>query len=170
MKTNKIVLTLFLAIVLVSCNNSSELKFLGKNLSVSCEEFEKHLEKNGFKYSRQQTYEGEYLGEDIGVIVDKKKNGHYTHLGLMLVSDDVNKSKRYYEKLCEEIRKEHSGFKEMEKEKDSYFSYKWNGKSENVPTHNDIKEYSNGAGKKISISYYKADILFMVTAIFESED
>lgn len=170
MKAKNIVITLFLTTVLVSCSNSNELKFMGKSLSVSCEEFEKHLEKNGFKYSRQQTYEGEYLGEDIGVIVDKKKNGHYTHLTLMLVSDNVNKSKRYYEKLCEEIRKEHSGFKEKDKEKDSYFSYNWKGKPENVPTHNDIKEYNNGAGKKISISYYKADILLMVTAIFESED
>lgn len=45
MKTKNIVITLFLAIMLVSCSNSSELKFLGKNLSVSCEEFNKHLEK-----------------------------------------------------------------------------------------------------------------------------
>ena len=45
MKTKNIVITLFLAIMLVSCSNSSELKFLGKNLSVSCEEFNNHLEK-----------------------------------------------------------------------------------------------------------------------------
>mgnify|MGYP007056245448 CR=1 FL=1 len=148
MKTKNIITILFLAIVLVSCSNSSELKFLGKNLSVSCEEFEKHLEKNGFKHEGGHTYKGEYLGEKVDVILDKEKNGHYTHLTLMLVSGDIKKSKRYYDKVCEEST----------------------GRPVSIPTNNRIKEYYNGNGKEISISCYYAAILATVLATFESDD
>lgn len=172
MKTNNIILTLFLAIVLVSCSNSSELKFLGKNLSVSCEEFEKHLEKNGFKHERGHTYKGDYLGEKVDIILDKEKNGHYTHLTLMLVSSDMGKAKRYYDKVCENIGKEHKGFKERNKEKDDNISYtqESTGNYVSIPTNNRITEYYNGNGKEISISCYNAAILATVLAIFESDD
>ena len=172
MKTKDIIIVLFLAIVLVSCNNSSELKFLGENLSVSCEEFEKHLEKNGFKHEGGHTYKGEYLGEKVDIILEKEKNGHYTHLTLMIVFGDMGKAKRYYDKVCENIRKEHKGFKERNKEKDDNISYtqESTGKYVSIPINNQIIEYYNGNGKEISISCYNAAILATVLATFESDD
>ncbi len=172
MNTKNIVVTLILAIVLVSCSNSSELKFLDKNLSVSCEEFEKHLEKNGFKHEGGHTYKGDFLGEKVDIILDKEKNGHYTHLTLMFVSVDIRKAKRYYDKVCEEIGKEHKGFKERNKEKDDNISYtqESTGKDVSIPTNNRVTEYYNGNGKAISISCYSAAILATVLATFESDD
>ena len=172
MKTKNIITILFLAIILVSCSNSSELKFLGKNLSVSCEEFEKHLEKNGFQHEGGHTYKGEYLGEKVDVILDKEKNGHFTHLTMMLVSDDLGKTKRYFDKVCEEIGKEHKGFKERDKEKDDNISFtqESTGRPISIPTNNRIKEYYNGNGKEISISCYDAAILATVLVTFESDD
>lgn len=172
MKTKNIITILFIAVVLVSCSNSSELKFLGKNLSVSCEEFEKHLEKKGFKHEGGHTYKEDYLGETIDVILDKENNGHYTHLTLMLVSADLGKATRYYDKVCKEIGKEHKGFKEREKEKDDNISYtqESTGKYISIPVNNRKKEYYNEDGKDISISCYNAAILATVLVVFESDD
>lgn len=159
-------------ILVISCSNSSELRFLGESLDVPCEEFEKHLEKNGFKHDYGPTYKGEYLGKEVIIILSNENNGHYTQMTLMLVSTEISKSKIYYEKLCEEIEKEHSGFKKKDHEKDDAISYtqQSTGDYVSMPTNEQILDFYNGAGKRISISYYGAPIMATITATFESED
>lgn len=160
-----------LAMLVISCSNSSELRFMGKSLSVSCEEFEKHLETKGFKHDSGQTYKGKYLGEEVSILLEKENNGHYTQLTLMLVSDPKTCTK-YYRKVCQEIEKEHSGFKQKEKEKDEELSYtqQSTGENINIPINNQKTEFYNKEGKEISISCYNAAILATVMAIFEMDD
>lgn len=162
----------FCAMFTISCANDSELRFMGESLNVPCEDFERHLEKNGFKHDYGTTYKGEYLGKEIGIVLEDENNGHYTSMTLMLVSLDPGKSELYYEKLCEEIGKEHNGFKDKEKEKNDDISYtqQSTGKYISIPTNDLIKEYYNGAGKKITISCYNASLVTIVMAKFESED
>ena len=160
------------AMLTISCSNNSELIFMGESLNVPCEDFVKHLEKNGFKHDFGQTYKGKYLDKEVSIVLEDENNGHYTKMTLMLVSLEVSESKLYYEKLCEEIGKEHNGFKVKEKEKDGDISYtqQSTGKYISIPTNDLIKEYYNGAGKNISISCYNASAITIVMAKFESED
>lgn len=160
------------AMCILSCSNSSELRFIGKKLSVPCKEFEKHLESKGFKHEEGQTFKGIYLGEEVSVILDKEKNGHYTHLTLMFVSADLGKARRYYDKVCREVGKEHNGFKERDNEKDDNISYtqESTGKYISIPTNNRKTEYYNGDGKEISISCFDASIIATVLATFEMDD
>ena len=159
-----------LAMCVISCSNGSELKFLGMNLSVSCEEFEKHLENKGFKHIGENSYKGNFLGEEVDIVLENVKNGHHTKLTLMFVSD-IEPGKEYYEKICKEIRKEHGSFKEKEKEKDDHISYtqQTTGENINIPINNQTKEYYNEAGKRITISYYNAAIFATIMVFYESD-
>jgi len=158
------------AMCITSCSNSSELKFLGKNLNSPCKDFENHLEKNGFKHTTGHTYDGKYLGKDIGIVLEKERNGHYAQMEIMLVSD-VNTCKEFYEDLCKEIKKEHSGFKEEDKEKDDVISYTQpsSGKKMNIPLIDKEKIFNNEKGKKISIKFNDASIFAMVMAVYEED-
>ena len=147
-----------LGLLITSCSNNSELKFMGKNLSAPCEEFEKHLEKKGFKHSNEYGYdkfEGIYLGEEVSIVLEGEKNGHYTHLTIIFGSSDMEKSKKYYDKICKEIEKEHNGFKKRDKVEDDKNLQK--------------KEYYNEKGKDITIVCGNIAIVTMVCATFESE-
>ena len=157
----------------MSCSNSSELRFMGKSLSAPCEEFEKHLESKGFKPEGmfEHTFEGKYLGEDVSISLEKEKNGHFTKLTLMFVSD-MDTCKKMFKKACQEIGKEHNGFRERETEKNDNISYtqQTTGKHISIPTNNKSKEYYNETGKKISVSCYDATIIATFLVIYEMED
>jgi hypothetical protein len=155
----------------MSCSNSSELMFMGKNLSTPCEEFEKHLESKGFKHDGEHSFKGKYLGEDVSIVLSEEKDGHFTKLELMDVSD-AETCKKLFEKACKEIGKEHDGFKEKDKEKKDKLSYaqQSTGKYISVPTNYMSKEYYNEAGKKISISCNDASLMAIFLVIYEMKD
>lgn len=161
----------FFAMCVISCSNSRELRFLGKSLCTPCEEFKKHLENNGFKPDGGDTYRGNYLGEEVGIVLEKEENGHYTQMTIMLVSD-VDVCKKFYKKLCREIGKEHDGFIDKEKEKDDNLSYiqQSSGENINIPINEQKKTYYNEEGKEITITYYNASLIATVMARFDSDE
>ena len=159
------------AMCVISCSNSSELMFMGKNLSAPCEEFEKHLESKGFMHDGKHIFKGKYLGEDVSIVLEEEKDGHFTKLTIMDVSD-IKTCQRLFEKACKEIGDEHKGFKEKDKDEDDNISYtqESTGKYISIPTNNKSKEFYNEAGKKISISCYDATIVATFLVIYEMED
>lgn len=134
-------IVVLLSMCIISCTNSSEVKFLGKNLSTSCEDFSKHLEENGF-VKDDGYYNGKYLGEDVSIKLLDEQNGHYSKMMLMAASNEYGSIKQLYKEIIRDIRKEHSGFKEEEDNSDDARSvefYNDNGSSVKITFAGDNK-------------------------------
>ena len=113
-------------------------------------------------------FKGEYLGENVDILLEDEKNGHYNKMTIMLTSGGKT-CEEYYEKICKEIKKEHNGFKVKDKEENDQISYtqESSGKDISIPISNKITEFYNDAGKKVHVSLYDAVLVSIVTAIYE---
>lgn len=160
MKNWKYLMVIIWVVLLTSCSNKTDVKFLGMNLKSSPTSFIKHLESNGF-IKDGATYKGKYLGENVFIILGDTTKGYYDKIVVTAMFAKYGESnyapaKDYYKKVYRTIEKEHSGF-EKEEEKDS---------------ESESKEYYAENGGKINVLFQGSEasdkILCMVSVGFHS--
>ena len=131
---------------------------MGQSLKTSCNSFIKHLESKGFKKTESLSfasiYEGDYLGNKVSISLTDSVNGHFKEL--MLTSIFINQgsdAKQYYVNLCNNIEKEHSGFRK--EENNSYDVLK--------------SEFYGENGSMITVMYTYESYLATVVAVYKTE-
>lgn len=122
MKKFEYIMLIIGALVLTSCSNKTDVKFMGLNIKSSPTSFVKHLESNGFT-NDGKVYKGKYLGEDVFIILGDTTKGYFDKVVVTAMfakygASNYAPAKDYYKRVYRTIEKEHSGF-EKEEEKDS---------------------------------------------------
>ena len=147
-------------LVLCSCNSeekskSNKVSFMGKAISSPKEEFEKHLENNGFiRIDNGPTYKGDYLGKEVYVALNGEKDGHYGFVLITAWFGNPQKGMDYYNKVCKAVLKEHDGLVE----------------SDDMPEKVIGKDFYNFEGKgKISIQYAVGNLTLVLMQYYPEQ-